>query len=118
MAKDYLILNRMSFYAYHGVRPDERLCGTRWEVDLKLRLDLSKAGESDLLEDTLNYAAVYALVAEEMKTPVNLVEHLATRIVSRVRSEFAQVEEAEIHVRKFAPPISGEIESAEVILTR
>ena len=53
-------LNAMRFYAYHGVLPQEKKVGNWFSVDLELSVDLSRAALSDQLQDTLNYAEVYA----------------------------------------------------------
>lgn len=115
---DHLLLNNMRFYAYHGVMEQERIVGNNYIVHLNIGLDLSKACQSDQIEDTVNYANVYRCVADEMEKPSQLIEHLAERICQRIRQEFKQIRQVEIHLIKCHPPISGNIESAEVILIR
>ncbi len=44
---DKISLNRMTFYGYHGVIPEERTLGQRFIVDVDLLLDLKSAGRSD-----------------------------------------------------------------------
>ena len=57
---DKLILPKMSFYAYHGVFPEEKTLGQVYELALTMELDLQIAGNSDRLEDTINYAEVFS----------------------------------------------------------
>ena len=76
---DTIFLNGMRFYGYHGVLEAENDIGQIFVVDVVLKVDLSAAGKSDLVEDTVNYAEVYADVKEIMEgEPKNLLEHLAS----------------------------------------
>ena len=52
----------MSFYGYHGETEAERTLGNRFHVDVEIRMDLSIAGRSDDIADTLDYAHAFTLV--------------------------------------------------------
>ena len=56
---DKIILSGMVFYGFHGMSEAEQELGQRFDVDLVVRLDLSKAGASDMLEDTISYTHLY-----------------------------------------------------------
>ncbi len=115
---DYLQLNEMRFFAYHGVNEQERIVGNNYLVNLKLGLDLQQACLSDQLEDTLNYASVYKQVAAIMQTPCNLIEHLAEKICQALRQSFPEIQYIQISLKKCHPPIVGIMQSAEIILER
>ena len=115
---DYLLLNEMKFFAFHGVNEQERIVGNTYLVSLKLGLDMSRACQSDQLEDTLNYASVYKQVAAVMKIPCNLIEHLAEKICLQLRNTFPEIQYIEIRLKKCHPPIVGIMQSAEIILER
>ena len=86
---DRIILEGMQFYGYHGVNPEERVLGQRYVVDLTADLDLSRAGQSDRLEDTVSYSHIYRTVRAVMEgEPRNLLESAAQAIADRVLSEF------------------------------
>ena len=53
---DRILLNGMTFYGYHGVRPEEKELGQRFVVDVEMELDLRAAGTSDDLTDTVDYS--------------------------------------------------------------
>jgi len=110
-------LKKMVFYAYHGVLGQERIVGNTYSVDLKLFFDMSKAIESDRIEDTINYAEVYGLVKEEMAIPSNLIEHIAGRIIRKIKQKYPVVLKIKIRLAKMNPPIAGEIQEAAVTLT-
>ena len=114
---DCIELKKMIFYAYHGVMEQEKIVGNAYCVDLKLFLDLSKAIESDKLEDTLNYAEIFSLVKDEMAIPSNLIEHVAGRIVGKIKQKYPDVLKISVRLAKINPPIKGEIREAAVTIT-
>lgn len=66
---DSIILNGMTFYAYHGVLPEEKTLGQRYSVRVELFLDLSKPGQTDDLADTVDYADIYEIIKGVMGGP-------------------------------------------------
>jgi len=109
-------LKKMIFHAYHGVMEQERIAGNTYRIDLKLFLDLSKAIESDKLEDTINYAEIFDLVKTEMAIPSRLLEHVAGRIVKKIRQAYPHISKVRIRLAKNNPPIEGEIREAAVVV--
>ena len=109
-----IILERMRFHARHGVLPQERLTGGDYEVSLRIGYDVSAAINSDCVEDTLNYAAVYDVVAQEMRQSSNLVEHVAGRIGRRLLETFPGIGQVEIEVIKLNPPMGADCKGAGV----
>lgn len=104
----------MEFYAYHGCFEEEQKIGTWFNVDLSLEVDTSKAEETDNLEDTVNYQAVYQVVKEQMMIPSHLLENVARRILKAVQKEFLAVSYAWVKVKKMNPPLGGVMESVAV----
>ena len=109
-------LKKMIFHAYHGVMEQEKIAGNTYRIDLKLFLDLSKAIESDQLEDTINYAEIFNLVKEEMSIPSRLLEHVAGRVVKKISQQYPQISKVKIRLAKNNPPIEGEIREAAVVI--
>lgn len=99
----------MEFFAYHGCFREEQIIGTKFKVDLYLAVDTVKAQTSDDLFDTVNYQAVYLVVKDEMKRRSKLLEHVARRILNRIKKEFPAVEAATIKVKKMNPPLGGQM---------
>ena len=116
---DRIMLQGMQFYGYHGVNPEERTLGQRYMVDLSADLDLSRAGESDRLEDTVSYSRLYRTVRAVMEgEPRNLLESAAQSIADRVLAEYP-VDAVSVTVRKPNPPVRGSsIEQAAVQIRR
>lgn len=111
-----IFLNGLRFHAFHGVMPQERLTGNDYRVDLKIDFPLEKAVGSDNVDDTLNYATVYAAVKEEMDVPSQLIERVAYRIADRLFRTFKAINEVEIKVEKCNPPMGADCEGAGVEL--
>lgn len=110
----YIYLDRMIFYAYHGVAPQEMQVGNEFRVDLRLKIDFSHAAETDGLEGTVSYADVYESVKSEMQVSSKLLEHICNRIVHRLFQDFPSVEEVEIRLSKRNPPMGADIRCAGV----
>jgi len=108
----------MQFYAYHGVFEEETRLGQKFEVDLEMFLDLKKPGESDELQDTVNYAEVYEAVNQILTgSTKKLLESLAETIAKIVLERFS-VNEVVVRVRKLQPPIPGHLKSVTVEIKR
>ncbi len=109
MSQDKIRLEGMVFYGHHGVAPAEREVGQRFVVDLEVERDLSVAGASDNLEDTVNYTQIYRAVKEIVEGPShNLLESLAHDIARRVLEQLP-MEAVRVGVKKPNPPIKGAV---------
>lgn len=106
----------MEFYAFHGHFDVEKLAGNRFLVNLTIEVDGSKASRTDKLEDTLDYQKAYLAVKEEMAIPSDLLEHVAGRIIRRVKKEFPQAMKVKVKVSKMTPPMGGQIERVSLTL--
>ncbi len=118
---DRIMLQGMQFYGYHGVNPEERVLGQRYVVDLTADLDLSRAGQSDRLEDTVSYSHIYRTVRAVMEgEPRNLLESAAQAIADRLLAEFP-LDAVSVTVKKPNPPVRGssiELAAVQIYRTR
>lgn len=107
MQRDKILLEGMEFYAYHGVNESEKRQGQRFIVDVEMCADLSRASETDDLEDTVNYSRVFRVVKEIVEGPSrDLIEMVAGEIAVRVLEDFA-VEQIMVRVSKPDVPLRG-----------
>jgi dihydroneopterin aldolase len=109
-----ICLNNIRVYAFHGCMDEEARIGSDYTVDLKLETDFSKAAQSDSLEHTIDYVAANLIVREEMAIRSKLIEHVAARILQRLKLEFGALEFAEVTVTKINPPMGGQVDSVSV----
>ncbi len=107
----------MSFYGYHGDTEAERTLGNRFHVDAEIRMDLSAAGRSDDIADTLDYSRAFAMVRTIVEDQqYSLIEAIAARVAERLLAE-PGVLSVRIRVGK-QPPIAGAIDRCSVIIER
>ena len=112
-------MNEMEFYGYHGVFPEETKLGQRFKVDLIVEVDLSVAGESDDLNDSVNYGELYNTCKTIVEgKPYKLVEAVAENIASAVLSDFPLVSTCTVKLIKPDPPIPGHYRSVAVEIKR
>lgn len=109
-----IIIEDLKIYAYHGVLPEETIIGTYYLINLELQADISKAAETDDLNDTINYALVNDIVHEEMKIPSRLLEHVIGRIFLRLENTFPEISFIKIKLTKTNPPMKGEMKGVSV----
>ncbi len=112
----YILLKEIRCYAYHGVAPQENLIGNEYIIDLKLKVNISKAAQTDEVADTVNYAEVHQVIMTEMAVPSKLLEHAGGRIVEKLFQQFPTIEEIELRLSKRNPPMGADIESAGIEL--
>ncbi len=120
MGSDKIQIAGMLFYGYHGARLAERELGQRFIVDLELETDLSTAGRTDALADTISYSSVYEVVKQVMEKgrSHNLLESLAETIAGLILDGF-DVDAVHVKVRKPTVPIQGSVLThAAVEITR
>lgn len=119
MTSDWIKLEGMVFYGFHGKDPAERELGQRFQVDLEVRMDLREAGRSDNPDDTINYSQMYRIVKEILEGPSHkLLESLAETTAQRILDGF-EVESVRVRVKKPEVPMKGSfLSSASVEILR
>jgi dihydroneopterin aldolase len=109
----------MAFYGYHGNLTSEQAQGQRFFVDVEITTDLTKAGQSDQLEDSINYVEVYELVESVMTGEKhNLLERLGALIADSLYQHYQGIVGLSVTVRKPSVPIAGILDYVEVVTTR
>lgn len=101
----YIHLRNLEFHAFHGVMPQERTVGNHYVVNLSAEYPIEQAMKSDDVAHTLNYAGVYAVVENEMKTPSQLLENVAYRIAQKLFENFPLIQSLRLEVAKQNPPM-------------
>ncbi|NCS01201.1 MAG: dihydroneopterin aldolase [Microcystis aeruginosa G13-11] len=92
-------------YGYTGYLAEEQVLGQWFEVDLSLELDISIAGKSDAIEDTLDYRQAIEIVKHQIETgKFALVEKLATVIAEDIL-QLDRVRQVRVQLSKPAAPI-------------
>lgn len=115
---DEIVLTGLTVFGRHGVFDHERRDGQDFTIDLRLRLSLAKAADSDDVTDTVHYGELAEKVAAAVAgEPVNLIETLAERIAA-VGLEDRRVQEVVVTVHKPHAPIPLNFADVAVTITR
>ena len=98
----------------HGVLPEEQTRPQPFEVDVELSVDLSSAGDSDDIKDTVDYSAVSEAISRVVRSErYQLLERLATRIAEVCRQD-ERVTNVIVTVRKLHPPVRAMVDHVAV----
>lgn len=110
-----LTIKDAQFYAYHGVKAEERKLGGKYEVDLDLYYDATNAIINDDVKYALNYEEAMFCIAEVIAgESYRLVETIASEILNMCMEKFPMLAEANIKVRKLSVPMRRIVDCIEV----
>ncbi len=113
-----VILEGLEFHAYHGVYPQERSSGNKFELDVVVETEFGESAFHDDLSGTINYEDVYAVVKAEMEKPSKLLERVGHSIAEKILSSFPEAISVQISISKFNPPIGGVCRKASVTISK
>lgn len=99
-------------FAYHGCLEEESIIGGNYVIDVRVEGDLGEAERTDDLEVTVDYGAVAAIVQQEMAIRSRLIEHVAARILARLKKTWRPEFRWRVRVVKQRPPIQGDVDQA------
>ena len=115
---DRILIIGLRELGVHGVLPEEKLRPQPFEVDVELTVDLTAAGESDDLDDTVDYGAVCEAISRVVSSErYELIERLATRI-AEVCAVDSRVMGTKVTVRKLHPPVRAMVDHVAVSVER
>ena len=101
---DWIAIRGLKCWAHVGVPEEERKRRQEVQVDLDLGGDFEKAGRTDQVEATIDYAAVSRDVRRWVEgRSFQLVEAIAEGMADLVLEKFGP-EEIRIQIRKFSVP--------------
>lgn len=105
MSSDRIHLHHLTFYGHHGVYEAERQLGQKVVIDLDLFLDLSAAGRTDDLTQSLDYTLACRVVRQVVEErQFKLLEALAEAVAQELLA-LPRVRGVEVQVRKMAVPV-------------
>jgi dihydroneopterin aldolase len=118
VTSDRIELRGLRAVGTHGALAEEQARAQPFEVDLDLDADLSAAGRSDELADTVDYGALAERVASVVSGERHaLLERLAERIAEAALAD-GRVRSVTVTVRKLRPPVPVDLASAGVRVVR
>lgn len=114
MTTNIIKIKNAAFYAYHGALSEEQNIGGRFEADVEIYTDFTKAAEKDDLHLTINYDTVYKFINKIVhEKKYFLIETLATVIADGILEKFPGIKKIIVRVRKHSVPVGGVIDCVE-----
>jgi 7,8-dihydroneopterin aldolase/epimerase/oxygenase len=101
-----------------GVLPEEKERAQPFEVDVDVFTDVSAAGATDDLTNTIHYGEVAAAIAAVVENERHeLLERVATRISEEVLA-FDGADAVTVVIRKLRPPVPHDLATSAVRIHR
>ncbi len=116
--RDRLELRGLEVMCVIGDLPDERRREQRLTVDVSLACNLSKAASSDMLADTVDYAALAKEIrAALQQARCHMIERAAECVAGACLAD-ARVEEARVRIEKQGPVPGLRMAAVEIVRGR
>lgn len=116
---DQIQIRGLKVFAWHGVGLEEKKEGQPFILDIDMECNLKKAGETDSLGDTVNYAAVIEEVTRVMREKsYDLIERAASRAAEAVLKMDERIIRVRVLLKKPEAPIQAQFDYVAVEVTR
>ena len=116
---DKIILRELHFVARHGVLPIETENSQRFSATVELELPLADAGNSDRLDQTIDYCAVQAVVRGIIEgSHKRLIETLAESVATALLRTFPSLTAVTVEIIKPSPPVDFQFAGVSVRIRR
>jgi 7,8-dihydroneopterin aldolase/epimerase/oxygenase len=109
-------LNKLKFFAHHGVHDEEGIIGTDFEVSVSVSFNAPEKVVA--LNDTINYVNVFDIVKNRFGIPERLLETLAEHIVNDIYAMDNRITTINISIDKINAPIPNFIGTVGVSYTK
>jgi dihydroneopterin aldolase len=109
----------MVFYGFHGVYPEERKLGQRFNVSLSIYTDDRLDSQIKELGDTVDYTKVYDEVKNIMeRQQFQLLEDCANTIIENVFEKFELIKGLKVMIEKPGVPLNAALNCVAVEMER
>jgi dihydroneopterin aldolase len=116
---DRIELRGLRQAAFVGALPEERERKQPIEVDIDVEADLTAAGHSDDLGDTIDYGMLCDVVETVIdEGHVQLIERLAQVMADRLLATDTRVRAVTVAIRKTRPPVAQDLATSGVRIRR
>jgi 7,8-dihydroneopterin aldolase/epimerase/oxygenase len=116
---DKIFIRGLTLHAFHGVLKEEHVLGQRFVLHLTAWLDLSKAGKTDRLNDTVSYAELVNLMTKTFTHDrFDLIEKAAEKTAQIILEAFHSISKLELTIEKPSAPIAAVFDTVGISITR
>ena len=117
-ACDRIEVRGLELLLFCGVLAEEQARRQPFLIDLDLYFDMTGAGSSDDLADTVDYGALIDLLARQLSSErFQLLERLASR-TAELTLDNELVDAVTVRVKKLRPPVAAHVDTTGVRLHR
>lgn len=110
-----LTISNLEYYAYHGVKKEEKKLGGKYQLDIDVHYDSKNAAINDDINYAVNYEEIVYIVSELMlNESYDLIETLANEILNTIFDKFELVVVATVRIRKMNVPMRRVVNFVEI----
>jgi len=97
---DFIEITGIRAFGHHGADPGEKVVAQPFDIDVGFDIDLSAAGRSDALKDTLDYAQLHATIVKIVgERSYDLLERLGADLLAALLAD-TRVQRATVRIAK------------------
>ncbi|NLR62155.1 dihydroneopterin aldolase [Chitinophaga polysaccharea] len=111
-----IALEQASFYAYHGLYPEETILGNYFMLDVAVRIPGTVP--VDDLSETVNYQGIYEIAQTVMAVPRPLLEEVVYELSAALKQRYPTIQHSIVTLRKMNPPMGASIRNSLVSLEK
>ncbi|MCD2346658.1 2-amino-4-hydroxy-6-hydroxymethyldihydropteridine diphosphokinase [Clostridium guangxiense] len=116
---DKIIIKDLEVFAHHGVLKEEKSLGQKFLLSFELLLDLKKAGTTDNLNETVNYAKLCTELENEFKRKkYDLIETAAEKTAEFILLNYNIIKTVKVTLKKPWAPILKPVDYVAVQIER
>ena len=116
---DQIRIQDLEVYARHGVYKEENALGQKFLVSIRIDVDLSKPGQTDCIEDSIDYGKICHVVSDFMKQHTfHLIEAAAESLAEKFLFDYDAIQCIWIQIKKPWAPIGVPLEHVSVAIER
>lgn len=118
MASDRILLRGLRVMAYCGVLDEEQARRQPFEINADVIADVAAAGQTDDLNDTINYGILGENIAALVETErFALLEYFAQQVADLLLAD-QKATEVEVEILKLRPPMAQDLAASGVRIVR
>ena len=116
---DYIEIEDLEIFAKHGVLSAENQLGQKFLVSTKLYTDTAKAGLTDCLDYSIDYATVCAYITDYMQANTfKLIEAAAENMVNDLLLSFPIIQKIDMTIKKPWAPVGLPLKTVSINISR
>ncbi len=116
---DQIIIENLVVFANHGVFKEEQKLGQKFIVSCTLFTDIAKAGHTDNLKYSTNYASVCEYITNFMKdNTFQLIETCAERLANSLLITYRNIDHVSLEIKKPWAPIALPLDTVSIKIER